>query len=72
MAVLYLSNYDQQPGSAGRTVNSPLALIAVLINRGEDCDAEEQRDQNQRKYASGDLLCLKMMRHVGTPFRRSR
>jgi hypothetical protein len=39
-----------------------------LINRGENCDAEERRNENQSQYAGGQLLSLKTLRHVSTLF----
>jgi hypothetical protein len=70
MAVPYLSNRCRQhratPLDRRSTVPSSLAVIAPLINRGEECDAEEQR--NESWYAGGLLLSLKTMRHVDTLF----
>ena len=37
-----------------------------LMDRGENCDAEERRNENQSQYAGGQLLSLKTMRHVNT------
>jgi hypothetical protein len=36
------------------------------INRGENCDAEEERNEDQSQYARGQLLSLQTMRHVST------
>jgi hypothetical protein len=36
------------------------------INRGENCDAEEERNENQSQYAGGQLLSPRTMRDVNT------
>ena len=67
---LLIQSLPATPSNAARSsFDSPQfsrCHCAPSINRAEECDAEEQR--NESWYAGGLLLSLKTLRHVDTLF----